>query len=232
MSDADHPSVDELLAAAYALDGPEANRVLYRRWAATYDTGFIVDSGYRYHEHVAAVFAARCLGHLRPGDVVADIGCGTGLGGQALRRHGDATDIVIDIAVDGIDISPDMLGQAATKVHGDGPVYRRLIEADLTAVLPIADDTYGGAVSIGTFTHGHVGPGALQELIRIIRPGGRAAIGVNAAHFGTEGFGATFDELVRLGRVGDLHVTDAPIYDGADMSDPDQVAHIVTFVVI
>ena len=35
------PSVDELLEAAYGLDGPEASRSLYARWAATYDSGFI-----------------------------------------------------------------------------------------------------------------------------------------------------------------------------------------------
>ena len=51
-------SVDALLAAAYALDGPDANRVLsYARWAETYDNGFIVDSRYIYHDQVAELFA-------------------------------------------------------------------------------------------------------------------------------------------------------------------------------
>jgi ubiquinone/menaquinone biosynthesis C-methylase UbiE len=216
--------VDELLTAAYALDSPDANRALYARWAGTYDSGFIVDSGYRYHEQVAAVFAASAPDHIGPDDVVVDIGCGTGLAGQALQRHRAVT-------IDGIDISPEMLQQAAAKRHDDHPVYRALIEADLTEPLDLPDHTFAGAMSVGTFTHGHVGPEALAEVIRIIRPGGRAAIGINAAHFVTAGFGVALEQLVRLGRITDLQLIDAPIYDGADMQDPDQFAHIAVLTV-
>lgn len=211
--------VDELLAAAYALDGPDANRDLYARWAATYDSGFVVDSGYRYHEHVASVFVDHCLGRIRPDGVVVDLGCGTGLGGEAVRRRRP-------VSIDGIDISPEMLRRAAGKRHDAEPVYRRLIEADLTRRLPLDDDTYDGALSVGTFTHGHVGPDALVEVVRIVRPGGRIAIGVNAAHFATAGFVAVLDRLVRSGRIGELRLIDVPIYDGGDMSDPDDVAHV------
>jgi len=216
--------VDELLAAAYALDSPEANRALYARWAATYDSGFIIDSRYEYHEQVAAVFADHALAQLGPDDVVVDIGCGTGLGGVALRAHGP-------VIVDGLDISPEMLEQAAAKRHDGDAVYRALIEADLTEPLAIADGTYAGAMSVGTFTHGHVGPEALPEVIRIVRPGGRAVIGINAAHFASAGFGPVFDDLLALGLISDLRLVDAPIYGGADMYDPDQYAHIAVVTV-
>ena len=145
---------------------------------------------------MASVFAAHGLHDVGPNDVVVDIGCGTGLGGQALRCHGT-------FAIDGIDISPEMLGQAAAKALDGSPVYRTLIEADLTQRIPVDDATYAGVMSVGTFTHGHVGHEALAEVIRIIRPGGRAAIGINAAHFAAAGFGAAFDQLVTDGRIGD-----------------------------
>src|SRR4051794_11273792 len=102
------PSTSELLAAAYALDGPDANRELYARWADTYERGFIAESGYIYHQQVATVFAQWCLPGLRPDDAVVDVGCGTGLAGAALRAHAA-------IAIDGLDISPEMLGEAARK---------------------------------------------------------------------------------------------------------------------
>jgi predicted TPR repeat methyltransferase len=216
--------VDDLLAAAYALDGPDSSRALYARWAATYDSGFIVESRYRYHEQVAAVFAAHCLAAVGSGEVVVDIGCGTGLGGAALRCHGAVT-------IDGVDISPEMLQQAARKQHDGQPVYRSLVEADLTRPLAIADETYAGALSVGTFTHGHVGPAALAGVLRIIRPGGRAAFGINAAHFATAGFGPALDRLAQTGRVTDLRLVDVPIYDGADMTDPDQYAHVAVLTV-
>lgn len=225
MSDADAGEpVDELLRAAYALDGPDANRDLYARWAATYDSGFIVDSGYRYHEQVARVFAAHALESIHPDDAVIDVGCGTGLVGQALRHYRALT-------IDGLDISAEMLRQAAIKRHGDSPVYRALLEADLTEPLHIGDDAYAGAVSAGTFTHGHVGPDALGEVVRIVRPGGCAAIGINAAHFVAAGFGAALDELAREGRVTDLRVIAVPIYTDTDMDDLDRVAHIAVFEV-
>jgi SAM-dependent methyltransferase len=217
--------VDALLAAAYALDGPEANRALYARWAATYEAGFIAESRYIYHAQVVEVFAARALGRLEAGDAVVDVGCGTGLAGEALQRHGVVT-------VDGIDISPEMLRQASTKQFRGHAVYRQLIEADLTRPLAVETHTYAGAVSAGTFTHGHVGPDALSEFVRIVRSGGCAAIGVNAAHFAAAPFGDVLEELQRAGRIAALELTDVPIYEGADLGDTDQFAHVAVFAVL
>jgi SAM-dependent methyltransferase len=222
-------SVDELLAAAYALDGPAANRELYARWAATYESGFIVDSGYRYHEQVARIFVEHCLPrvvHRRGADaaVVVDLGCGTGLGGRAVSSRARAV-------IDGVDISPEMLREAASNRVGDEPVYRHLIEADLTRPIPIDDGVYDAAFSVGTFTHGHVGPAAIHEVVRIVRPSGRVAIGINAAHYATAGFDATFQQLIDQGRITELHLIDVPIYDGVDMTDRDDVAHVSIFTV-
>lgn len=210
---------DELLAAAYALDGPDANRALYAQWAASYDTGFIVDSGYQYHDQVANVFVEDALDHIGPRDAIIDIGCGTGLAGHALRRHRAVT-------IDGIDISAEMLTYAATKQHDATPVYRKLVEADLTRPLDIADATYAGAISVGTFTHGHVGPDALADVLRIIRPGGIATIGINAAHYTAARFGDAFDRLTAAGRIADLRLIDVPIYADSTFDSPDDYAHV------
>lgn len=220
-------AADELLAAAYALDGPEASRALYARWADTYESGFIADSRYVYHEHVARLFVEHASDHIGADAAIVDVGCGTGLAGAALRHH-------ITADIDGIDISPEMLRQAAAKQHAGVPVYRSLIEVDLTKSVPIASDSYAGAVSVGTFTHGHVGPGSLVEVIRIVRPGGIVAIGINAAHFASAGFGAAFGELVDAGTIADLRLVDVPIYaapDGSDddSRDPDRTGRVAVF---
>jgi hypothetical protein len=106
-----------------------------------------------------------------------------------------------------------------------------LIEVDLTQPLAIASNTYAGVVSVGTFTHGHVGPASLDEVLRIVRPGSMTVIGINAAHFASAGFGPAFDRLVADGRIAGLRLVDVPIYDGADMADPDQFAHVAVFTV-
>lgn len=231
MNPHDAEPVDELLAAAYALDGPEASRALYARWATTYESGFIAESGYRYHLHVARIFAEHCRASIGADEAVLDAGCGTGLAGQALRALGP-------VLIDGLDISPEMLAEAAAKRVTDEPIYRRLIEADLTQPLPLADHTYAGALSVGTFTHGHVGPEALHEVVRVMRPDARLAIGVNAAHFTTTGFAAALEAFVAAGRITDLRYVDTPIYlaspDVADLPDPtdlDQIGRVAVFTV-
>lgn len=215
---------DELLAAAYSVDGPAANRALYAKWAATYDDGFIVDSGYQYHRQVAAVFAQYAAHAVRSGDAVIDIGCGTGLAGQALRA-------LVDVTIDGVDISAEMLNQAAAKRHGDTAVYRSLIEADLTHPLSIPSATYAGAISVGTFTHGHVGPAELAEALRILRSGAVAAIGINAAHFQSAGFGPALAALESEGRVTNVQLVDVPIYADTEFVDPDRFAHVAVLTI-
>ncbi len=193
------------LTQAYAVETPEDNRRLYRDWATSYDEGFIGTHGYVYHESVVRVLGQR-FGADAAGPVV-DIGCGTGVVGESLRAAGYEV-------VDGVDLSPEMLGVAATKQAADGsPIYRELLAADLTVGTPIDDDSYAAVVSAGTFTHGHLGPEPLGELVRIARPGATLAIGVNAEHFVSAGFGAWFDAAVAAGQIADFEIVEAPMYD-------------------
>ena len=167
------------LDEAYAVRTPADSIRLYAHWAHTYDADFVADNGYVAYLRVAEQLAKH-QSDLQA--AVLDVGCGTGVGGAALRDHGFAT-------VDGIDISNDMLAVAGKKTTGKGePVYRHLIEADLTRRVDVASDTYAGLVSAGTFTHGHLGPDSLRELWRIAAPGAVCAIGINAKHYASRGF--------------------------------------------
>ncbi len=213
------PDADEPIGLqdAYAVSSPEDNRRLYARWADTYESGFIAPRGYRYHSHVAQAYA-------EGGDLagpVLDVGCGTGLVGTELRRCG-----VVDI--DGVDLSAEMLAKAGEK-DLDGPVYRSLFEIDLTEPLGIGDHSYAGVVSAGVFTHGHLPPEPLGELIRVAMPGARFAIGVNAAHWDELGFGAWFDAAVAAGRIGPYELRRVDVYAGSDPETPDEWANLVLF---
>ncbi|WP_306029178.1 class I SAM-dependent methyltransferase [Stappia sp. MMSF_3263] len=162
-----------LLKRAYALDGDaEKIRDLYADWAQSYDGDTTRGMGY-----VAPAIAAEALaGALGSAEAVLDAGCGTGLVGRELDSR-------IEAAIDGIDLSPGMLEQA----RGKG-VYRRLAEADLTAPLAFADNTYDGVVSVGVFTSGHVGPGAIDELARVARPGAPLVVTVHEKVWESDGY--------------------------------------------
>jgi len=201
----DKPDVN----AAYALNGVEDVRALYRDWATTYDADFVEAMGYVYPQEVARLFAER----RRAGDVpVLDIGCGSGAVAEAAAG----------IGMDGLDLSPDMLRVAAAK-----GLYRRTIEGDLLARLPIPDATYGALLSAGTFTHGHVGPQALDEVVRIAGPGALFVLGINGAHFEEHGFGAAFARLAEEKRITEPDYVDCPVYAG-DSHDHADVRALVT----
>ena len=181
------------LGTAYALEGTEQVLELYRGWATTYDADFIERMAYVLPRVVAGVF--RRHGGSAP---ILDVGCGSGAVGMEMPGQ----------RIDGLDLSPEMLAVAVEK-----GVYTRLIEGDLLGRLPLEDGTYRGVISAGTFTHGHVGPEALDELIRVSAPDALFCLAVNAEHFAAHGFEAKLAELHQAGEITPPVLEDHPIYD-------------------
>ena len=198
------------LQSAYALRTPDDSRTLYARWAETYDESFARETGYLMPQAVAQAYAATGGGRAP----VLDVGAGTGLVGRALPAG---------TVIDALDISRQMLEVAARTGR-----YRGTIEADLTGPLDLASGVYGAVVSAGTFTHGHVGPDALDELLRIARQDAVFVLGVNAAFFDAGGFAAKLDALAP--RLRDVILSEAPIYAPGGAGDhAGDLARIVTF---
>lgn len=203
---------------AYSLETPEDNLRLYKDWADTYESEFMADHGYVYHLRLADRFGE--LAERGDGPVL-DVGCGTGVVGEALARIGGW-------AIDGLDISPEMLVKAEQKRNQAGePVYGSLITADLTRSLEIPTGTYGSVVSAGTFTMGHVGPSAIVELVRIVRSGGLLVLGINSRFYEAEGFEAQIQAIAADGVAMRLDTVVLPMYDLPDGKYGDDTCHIV-----
>lgn len=183
------PDQSDKLASAYAATSAAEVARTYDAWAATYDSEMAA-VGYR-HPTICLALLAR---HLPAGGPVLDAGAGTGLLGEWLRLLGYGP-------VEGVDLSAGMLAVAAAK-----GAYDRLAEGDLTARLPFEDARFAGCVCAGVFTTGHVGPEGLEELLRVVRPGGVLVFTVKDKTW-SGGFSARVDALARDGRVARLDAT-------------------------
>ena len=113
---------------------------------------------------------------------IIDVGCGTGLVGVELEKSGFSN-------FDGIDISQEMIDIA--KQRG----YSKLFIGSLNDSLPCENNEYDAALCVGVFTHGHVGSNRLDELVRIVKPGGIICFTVNEGVYDSYGFDSKIKNL-------------------------------------
>ena len=186
-----------LLRRAYAVVTTEDGQQLYQDWAATYDATMLEGLGYLTPCLVAETLAQ----HLKALDApVLDVGCGTGLVGAEAAALGYTT-------IDGLDLSAPMMTVAVQR-----GVYRYLLEGDLTQPLPMASRVYAAVVCAGTFTSGHVDASCLDELVRILQPGGWLVCTVHHAVWESLGFASGFTRLVGAGALAPVMETDIGYY--------------------
>ena len=113
---------------------------------------------------------------------IIDVGCGTGLVGVELEKGGFSN-------FDGTDISQEMIDIA--KQRG----YSKLFIGSLNDSLPCKNNEYDAALCVGVFTHGHVGSDRLDELVRIVKPGGIICFTVNEGVYDSYGFDSKIKNL-------------------------------------
>ena len=176
----------KLLDRAYSLASSDEALFLYRDWASRYDRQLEQELLYVGPAKVAALLSEFVNGH---GAQVLDAGCGTGLVAESLARYGFHR-------MDGLDFSAEMLAVAKSK-----GLYRDLLVADLNHRLPLPDEFYDAVISCGTFTHGHVGAGALDELLRLIRVGGVMACTIHREVWTRAGFEEKLEALEEQGLI-------------------------------
>jgi predicted TPR repeat methyltransferase len=179
---------------AYSLKTPEDNKKLYAKWAATYESDFVANQGYQHPKIISEIFDD----YIPSVKKVIDIGTGTGLVGKYL------TELRPEIVIDGIDISPEMLDEA----HKKG-IYRNLYERDLTKSLIDVAAPYDALITIGTFTHGHLGVEVLDNLFPLVSQDGYFVIAVNEKYFHEHNF---LDHLSKRS-INMIHMDKIHVYD-------------------
>ena len=152
------------LSSVYGLTTPDEVQDFYDNWAAEYDAE-LDKNGYVTPKRCARVLAEHASAPWAP---VADFGCGTGLGGLALRAHG------FD-CIDGFDFSEEMLARAETK-----GIYRSLAQIDLS--VPITElnvNHYQNAAAIGVINPSVMPVTVLDDILALLPAGGCFVYSVN-----------------------------------------------------
>lgn len=155
--------VKDGLNTVYELSTPDQARAFYDGWAARYDVE-LTDSGYITPKRCADALTAHAA---LPWAPLIEFGCGTGLGGEALRGAGFN-------CIDGTDIAEEMLAKARAK-----DIYRDLSVLDLTGPIPIEPGAYQNAAAIGVINPAHMPATVLDEMISILPTGGCLVYSLN-----------------------------------------------------
>lgn len=156
---ADRPTHQPLVSLRAGTTDARAVETYYDDFADSYDAR-LETWQYRAPAEAAALLAP----FLGPGKRVLDVGCGTGLMAETLRRRGD-------VAVDGIDISAASLQRAEAR-----GLYGRLLQHDLQQQpLPVPDGAYDAAASVGVLTYIADAEALLRDICRTVRSGGAIA---------------------------------------------------------
>jgi ubiquinone/menaquinone biosynthesis C-methylase UbiE len=121
----------------------------------------------RLYERVAADVAAAGL---QDGARVLDVGTGPGRVPLAIARA------LPGLGVEGLDLSPEMVGHARRNAAEAGVADRVHFTVGDVADLPYADSSFDLVVSTLSQHHWADAAGGLRELRRVLRPGGQVWI--------------------------------------------------------
>ena len=170
---------DDWVGRVYGAKSDAELQRRYDRWAGDYDRD-VESVGYR-----SPAMAAGLFGRYVPVDAgeILDAGCGTGLLGDLLAPLGYP-------ALTGIDLSPEMLARAEARGS-----YGELRPMNLGERLGFADDRFAAATALGVLTPGHAPPEALDEMLRVTRPGGHLIFSVTRPAYEDGGFRARMTAL-------------------------------------
>ena len=152
------------LENAYRVENTDETREFYGEWAASYDAE-LAENGYATPRRCAEALAQFMADKAQP---VLDIGCGTGLSGVALKSIGISV-------IDGTDLSPEMLQQAATR-RG---LYRSLIAVEADNPLPFDQGSYAAVSAMGVLAIGHAPAETIDAILALLAPGGLFVFSLN-----------------------------------------------------
>ncbi len=170
MTNSDQDEKVRSLHDAYSSGDSKVTSVVYDNWSKEYEA-HMRGVGYTHPIMTAAMFTRYQPAGEAP---VLDAGAGTGILGEILPALGYRK-------IDGFDASAGMLALAAEK-----NLYRNLKFGVLGERLDYEDSSYAGATASGVYTEGHAPLSSLDELVRVVQPGGHIVFSVARIYLGEQ----------------------------------------------
>ncbi len=177
----------------------EETMQVYADWAATYDAD-VQARGYHTPDRIADALR----GMVPPDTLMLDFGCGTGLGGLAMRAAGFTN-------MHGTDISAEMLAQAT-----DRGVYAKTWLSKPGA-LTFGRGTYPVILAVGVISLGAAPADLLAPLIDKLDTGGLLAFSYNDPTLADASYIKALDDAVAAGLVEVAFREHGPHLDDVDM---------------
>ena len=155
----------------------------YKNWANLYDTD-MSSWGYAYPLQLNKILTNKL--RLKKTIKILDAGCGTGYVAEVLNKLNYKN-------ITGIDFSEEMLAIARSK-----KIYKKLICQSLNEKIELRSKQFELIVCTGVLTSGHVGPSAINELVRLLKPQGFFICSIAESVYKKNGFEKEIKNLENL----------------------------------
>ena len=155
----------------------------YKNWANLYDTD-MSSWGYAYPLQLNKILTNKLK--LKKTIKILDAGCGTGYVAEVLSKLNYKN-------ITGIDFSEEMLAIARSK-----KIYKKLMYQSLNEKIELRSKQFELIVCTGVLTSGHVGPSAMHELVRILKPQGFFICSIAESVYKKNGFEKEIKNLKNL----------------------------------
>ena len=155
----------------------------YKNWANLYDTD-MSSWGYAYPLQLNKILTNKLK--LKKTIKILDAGCGTGYVAEVLNKLNYKN-------ITGIDFSEEMLAIARSK-----KIYKKLICQSLNEKIELRSKQFELIICTGVLTSGHVGPSAMHELVRILKPQGFFICSIAESVYKKNGFEKEIKNLKNL----------------------------------
>ena len=155
----------------------------YKNWANFYDAD-MSSWGYAYPPQLNKILTNKLK--LKKTIKILDAGCGTGYVAEVLSKLNYKN-------ITGIDFSEEMLTIARSK-----KIYKKLMCQSLNETIELRSKQFELIICTGVLTSGHVGPSAINELVRLLKPQGFFVCSIAESVYKKNGFEKEIKNLKNL----------------------------------